>query len=214
MAHDIGRPAKQKKYEGDALGTRQNILEVATAEFADLGLSGGRVDAIAERTKTSKRMIYYHFGSKHGLYLAVLERPYEGVRNVEDDLRLSELAPERPCESRFDSDEANPDFIRLVSIENIYRAKHMARSLEIARLNAPIIHNLRQVLARSQQSGALRSDIDAIDLPMFISALCFFRVANRYTFDAIFGRDLAESETRRRHRALIGDAVLTYLKQP
>ncbi len=56
-----------------------NILEVATAEFADKGLAGARIDEIAALTHTSKRMIYYYFGSKEGLYLAVLEEAYRRV---------------------------------------------------------------------------------------------------------------------------------------
>ena len=57
----------------DPARTMAGILEVATTEFADKGLSGARIDAIASATQTSKRMIYYYFGSKEGLYVAVLE---------------------------------------------------------------------------------------------------------------------------------------------
>ena len=46
-------------------------------------------------------------------------------------------------ERTFDYDDANPDFIRLVSIENIHRGKHMAKSQDIAALNRPVIDNLR-----------------------------------------------------------------------
>jgi len=56
------------------------IMEVATAEFAAKGLGGARIDAIADATHTSKRMIYYYFGSKEGLYLAVLEESYRRMR--------------------------------------------------------------------------------------------------------------------------------------
>ncbi|RYE71671.1 MAG: TetR/AcrR family transcriptional regulator, partial [Hyphomicrobiales bacterium] len=53
----------------DPEGTRQNIIEVASEEFALNGLSGARIDEIAARTRSSKRMIYYYFGDKEGLYL-------------------------------------------------------------------------------------------------------------------------------------------------
>ncbi len=84
-----GRPARRN----DPDLTREDILAVAAEEFSDLGLAGARVDAIAERTKTSKRMIYYYFGNKEGLYLAVLERAYKSIRSVEGDLSLGQLAP-------------------------------------------------------------------------------------------------------------------------
>ncbi|MFX8512213.1 helix-turn-helix domain-containing protein, partial [Acinetobacter baumannii] len=73
--------------------TMANILEVATAEFADKGLAGARIDEIAALTHTSKRMIYYYFGSKEGLYLAVLEEAYRRIRQIETSLRLEDMEP-------------------------------------------------------------------------------------------------------------------------
>ena len=68
---------------------------MARAEFADKGLSGARIDEIAARTRTSKRMIYYYFGSKEGLYISVLEEAYRTIRNIERDVNVDhELAKE------------------------------------------------------------------------------------------------------------------------
>ena len=64
----------------DAERTRREILEIATREFAESGYAGARVDEIAERTRTTKRMIYYYFGSKERLFVAVLERAYATIR--------------------------------------------------------------------------------------------------------------------------------------
>lgn len=202
--------------EGDPSGTKRDILDAATAEFANVGLSGGRVDAIAERTRTSKRMIYYHFGSKEGLYLAVLERAYRAIRTAEEQLNLATLPPADAMrmliERTFDYDDANPDFIRLVSIENIHRGKHMAKSQDIAALNRPVIDNLREILSKGQAGGIFRTDVDATDLHILISSFCFFRVSNRHTLGLIFDRDLSEASTRRRHRVLITDVVMAYLQ--
>jgi AcrR family transcriptional regulator len=106
--------------------TRQDILLAAVAEFAEHGLSGARVDAIAERTNVSKRMIYYYFTSKEQLYLAVLEKLYGDIRATEASLKLDQLDPEaalrRMVEFTFEHHDSNVDFIRLVSIENIHNA--------------------------------------------------------------------------------------------
>jgi AcrR family transcriptional regulator len=56
--------------------SRQDTLAVARQELAEHGLSVARVDATAARIQTTKRMIYYYFGSKEGFYLAVLEQVY------------------------------------------------------------------------------------------------------------------------------------------
>ncbi|TCM52243.1 TetR family transcriptional regulator [Rhizobium sp. PP-F2F-G48] len=198
--------------------TRDDILLVAREEFAANGLSGARVDAIAERTRTSKRMIYYHFSSKEGLYLAVLEHAYADIRKVEAELRLADGDPvdamRRLIGFTFDYDEANPDFIRLVTIENIHRASHMRQSSSLGRLNTSIIDTIAAILRRGQETGVFRREVDPIDLHMLISSFCFFRISNRHTFGHIFGRDLGEATMRGRHRVLLQDAVIALLRDP
>ncbi|WAJ28888.1 TetR/AcrR family transcriptional regulator [Antarcticirhabdus aurantiaca] len=196
--------------------TRNDILLVAREEFAANGLSGARVDAIAEKTRTSKRMIYYHFGSKEGLYLAVLEHAYAGIRKVEAELKLADLDPveamRRLVGFTFDYDEANPDFIRLVTIENIHRAEHMRRSQNLGSLNVSIISTIETILKRGQEAGVFRREIDPVDLHMLISSFCFFRVSNQHTFGHIFDRALGDDAIRTRHRHLLQDAVIALLR--
>lgn len=202
--------------KNDPQRTQFDILVVATKEFATHGLAGARVDSIAEKTRTSKRMIYYYFGSKEGLYLAVLEQSYRRIRSLEADLQLANLGPEEALRTliatTFDHDEANPDFVRLVSIENIHHAAHMLRSEAIRDLNISIIETIAGILDRGIEQGVFRRKADPIDIHMMISAFCFFRVSNRYTFGTIFRRDLAEAGTIDRHREMISDAVVSYLK--
>lgn len=202
--------------KNDPQRTKEDILIVATDEFATHGLAGARVDAIAEKTRTSKRMIYYYFESKEGLYLQVLERSYRKIRTLEADLQLSSLAPEAALRTlistTFDHDQANPEFVRLVSIENIHHAAHMMRSEAIRDLNVSVIETIAGILERGVAEGVFQRTADPIDVHMLISAFCFFRVSNRYTFGTIFRRDLSEPETMQRHKGLIADAVLSYLK--
>jgi AcrR family transcriptional regulator len=201
--------------KNDPQKTRDNILAVATEEFAAHGLSGGRVDSIAEKTKTSKRMIYYYFGSKEGLYLAVLEKAYRKIRTLEADLALEDLSPIEALRSiisgTFDHDERNPEFVRLVSIENIHSAMHMKQSTVITELNISVINTLAQIIERGLADGSFKRKIDPIDLHMLISAFCFFRVSNRYTFGTIFHRDLSDPLFYQRHKAMISDSVVSYL---
>ncbi|HSI56892.1 MAG TPA: TetR/AcrR family transcriptional regulator [Ideonella sp.] len=185
--------------------TMQNIIEVATREFADKGLTGARIDEIADSTQTSKRMIYYYFGSKEGLYVAVLEEAYRRIRSIESGLHLEDLAPEaalsRLVGFTFDYQLANPDFIRLVMTENIHNGQFLAQSKTIQALNVPVINAVKAVYERGVEAGAFRAGLDPIDLHMSISALCFFTVSNRHTFSLIFKRDLtapAEVEARRK----------------
>lgn len=211
----MAKTAKDTR-RNDPERTREDILDVATEEFSEFGLSGARVDSIAEKTRTSKRMIYYYYGSKEGLYLAVLERAYRKIRSLESDLQLAELPPDEALRqligTTFDHDEQNPDFVRLVSIENIHHAMHMRRSSEIADLNVSVIRTIQDIVDRGLRTGVFKRRADAIDVHMLISAFCFFRVSNRYTFGTIFQRDLSDPATYGRHKSMITDAVLSYLQ--
>ncbi|MEU1623053.1 TetR/AcrR family transcriptional regulator [Streptomyces sp. NPDC005722] len=199
----------------DAARTQTEILDVATEEFARAGYAGARVDEIAARTRTTKRMIYYYFGGKEQLFTAVLERAYSVIRQAEQDLDVDHLDPvaaiRRLAELTFDHHEAHPDFIRLVSIENIHEAEHMAASEQLSALSSPAIDVLRRILAAGRRSGVFAADIDAVDLHAMISSFCFFRVANRHTFGALFDRDLVAADRREHYRTMLGDMVVAYL---
>lgn len=195
----------------DAERSKRDILAIATEEFAINGLSGARVDQIAERTRTSKRMIYYYFGGKEGLYEAVLEKAYSDIRSLEARSNLLELEPRaalrKLIELTFDYDETHPHFISLVSVENIHRAEHLSGMKKIKEMNATVIRTLAAILERGAKEGVFRSDLDPVDVHLLISAFCFFRVSNRYTFGAIFNRDLSDPKLRKRHKRLITEAV-------
>lgn len=184
---------KAEPRTNDPQRTMADIIDVATREFSEKGLAGARIDDIAEAMRTSKRMIYYYFGSKEGLYVKVLEEAYRRIRAIEADLHLEDLAPEDALRKlvgfTVDYQLANPDFIRLVMTENIHRGEYLAQSKGIQKLNVPAIEGLRRVYERGVAAGVFRSGIDAIDLHMSISALSFFNTANRHTFGLIFKRD-------------------------
>jgi len=195
-----------------AVRTQGDILDVATAEFAAHGFAGARVDEIAASTRTTKRMIYYYFGSKEGLYLAVLERVYAKIREVERGIQIEELSADEAlrklAEATYDHHTTHPSFIQLVSIENIHRAEHLRKSETILRENVTAVTLLEQVIERGVRDGVFRSDVDALDVHMVISAYACFHVANRHTFAAIFNRDMLDPALQDSHRRLIGDMVV------
>ncbi len=209
------RPNGRRGRTNDPEGTKRNIVEVATHEFAAKGYGGARVDAIAARTRTSKRMLYYYFGDKEGLYLAVLEEVYGGIRRAEATLDLEHM-PARDALSRlvgftFDYYNDHPEFVRLVMNENILDGVHMKRSRTIGKLNVTVIDAVRRIVARGQKDGLFRKDIDPIELHMSISALGIFDVANRATFSTIFKRDMTSARARAVRRQQIIGIILRHV---
>jgi AcrR family transcriptional regulator len=218
MKQDVARRGKSRSQRiNDPDGNRRNIIEVATQEFADKGFSGARVDEIAARTKTSKRMIYYYFGGKEQLYIAVIEEAYRKIRSIESGLDLVHQPPEDAMRAlvgfTFDYQNGHPEFIRLVMNENILNGAYVAQSKDIQRLNRAVINTVGDLLARGQREGTFRPDLDPVDLHMSISALCFFNVANRATFSTIFKRDMASQKALAVRRAQVVDLVLRYVKR-
>jgi AcrR family transcriptional regulator len=195
--------------------TRAEILAVATREFSEHGYSGARVDEIAERMRTTKRMIYYYFESKQGLYAAVLQEAYAEIRRKEQTIAVDHLDPvaaiRRVAELTFDHHESHPDFIRLVAIENIHRATHLAQLPDLEALSSPAIELIDAILTRGRAAGTFPRDVDALDVHMLISSYCVFRIANRHTFGALFGRDLLDPDRRDTYRRMLGDVVVSYL---
>ena len=209
--------AKAAPRTNDPERTRADIIEVATHEFSEKGLAGARIDVIAEAMRTSKRMIYYYFGSKEALYVAVLEEAYRRIRHIEADLHLEDLAPEDALRKlvgfTVDYQLANPDFIRLVMNENIHRGEFLGQSKMIQTLNVPAINAVRQVYERGLKARVFRSGIDPVDLHMSISALSFFNVSNRHTFSLIFKRDLESPAAIVARRDSIIEMVVRFVRK-
>jgi AcrR family transcriptional regulator len=201
----------------DPEATMAGILEVAGQEFSEKGLSGARIDEIAAVTKTSKRMIYYYFGSKEGLYLRVLEESYRKVREIEAGLHLEDLPPEDALRSlvgfTFDHHQGNEPYIRLVMSENMQRGQYLAQSKIIQNLNVPAIEAIRKLYERGVQQGIFRAQLDPVDIHRSISALTFFNVSNKHTFGLIFKKDTQSLKAMTARRDSIIEMVVRFVRK-
>jgi AcrR family transcriptional regulator len=215
---ESAEPAKapRKSRKNNPEKTRENILQAAISEFVQQGLAGARVDAIAERTQTSKRMIYYYFASKEQLYVEVLEKVYGDIRGTEAKLHLDQLGPvegiRRLVEFTFDHHDRNVDFVRLVSNENMHQAEYVKQSSVIRALNKSVLNALNELLRRGTEQGLFRPGLAPMDVHLLISSFCFYRVSNKHTFGELFQVDFSDATLRAHHREMICESVLRYLK--
>ena len=197
--------------------TMAGILEVANAEFSEKGLAGARIDEIAAATQTSKRMIYYYFGSKEGLYLAVLEESYRRIRAIEAELHLEDLAPEdalrRLVGFTFDHHHGNEPYIRLVMSENMQRGEFLKQSKIIQQLNVPAIDAIRKLYERGVMAGVFRAQLDPVDIHKSISALTFFNVSNQHTIGLIFKKDTQTAKALTARRDSIIEMVVRFVRK-
>ena len=188
-----GAPRKLGVREKAAQATRASLLKAAIKIFAQYGLDGGSVDKISKAAKSHDRMIYYYFGNKEGLFVAVIEETYKRFNVAESKLKLDLLDPLRSLEKivqfilRYYRD--HPEFVTLLNIENLHKGKHIGQS-SFRDYSSKAIGVIDQVLATGAQAGVFSSQVRARDLYMMIAALGYFYQSNRYTLSAFLGENL------------------------
>lgn len=183
---DSSSPTQTISESGDNIDASDivisDILEVATREFAAHGLAGARIEKIQQQTRTSKRMIYYHFGSKEGLYRAVIERAFETAREVDKDFDPQKGTPEQALKqianNAFEAFTQNPSFVRLLTFENLAGAPYIRQSQHASRLNRMAMADLESVLKRGHADGSIRKDIKSLDVYINMVGLCYYHVAH------------------------------------
>lgn len=186
--------AKTTRKTRDPEATRLRILAAAKAEFARKGLGGARVDDIALRAKSNKRMMYHYFGNKEELFRIVLEEAYGDIRAAEAKLELDRLDPIAAMKTliaftwKYYLD--NPEFITLVNSENLHRARHIKDSARIREMSRPFVERMRHLLERGAAAGLFRKDLDPVHINITIAAIGYYYLTNRFTGSIVFERDL------------------------
>jgi TetR/AcrR family transcriptional regulator len=197
-------------------GSRPVLLQAARAAFAEGGLEGARVDDIARRAGINKQLVYHYFGSKDGLYTAVLEAVYHEIREQEAALKLDTLPAEEAMrkliEFSFDYLAKTPDFVRILSDENAHQGRHLKGSAAVAEMNRPIIELIRKTLARGVEEGVFRRGLDPFHVYLSIAGMSFFYFANIHRLARAFSRPLATPAALDERRAHIVDFALNALR--
>ena len=192
----LGRGRKR-----DSERTKRAILSSALKEFSQYGYSGARIDRIAKMAKCNIRMLYHYFGSKEGIYIAVLELAYDDIRARESEL---DLKREDPLEGilklmrfTFEYFANNLEFEALLHNENMMSGRYVLRSKRVAQTAVPLRIALASLLRRGEASGALRSGLDPVQIYVTIAALSRFHLANAYSLSALLKSDLNLADWRR-----------------
>lgn len=202
------------KRQRDADRTRAEILKVARREFVGRGFSGARVDAIAAKTATSKRMLYYYFGDKEGLYLEVLRDAYFSIREAERALDLDIDDPVAALRSlvRFSvrHNFQDPDYVRLIMVENIHHGRFLEQLDEVMVTSRDAITQIDDIYRKGRDAGKFRRGLNAIDIHWAISAVSFFSVSNQATFGMLFDRKMDETGVKATEQ-LAEDMVMRFV---
>jgi AcrR family transcriptional regulator len=202
----------------NADATRTKILQAAISEFGERGFAAASTDDMAERCGVNKRMIYYYYGSKEGLYLAALEAVFENLVTREREIKIEDLDPAAAIEAiinlKIDYYLENPHFVSFLSMENFYKARHLRKSKKLAGFRATLTDLITRILKRGQRGGQFRTDVEPVDFYVSMCALCIMYFSNQHTFGVIFEREMMTRANLERRRRTVIDFVLGYLQAP
>jgi AcrR family transcriptional regulator len=208
--------AEQKR----AQDTRRAVLHAALREFAEFGLAGARVDAIAEAAGVNKQALYYHFGNKEELFQAALASVYDQFLSDEgawiDPAKPAIAAMRELIGAIFDHLQATGDGTAVIADENRHRGSHITADLKRRMQSgvAPMIAAIGDVLKRGQSQGVFSESVGVTQLYMTIIALCMFYFTNAYTMSAIVGRDLLTKSLIQQWRQHVIDFIMAALENP
>ena len=194
-----------------AADMRRALLDAGKTEFANYGYDGARLERIAAKVGCAKRMLYYYFGNKKDVYLAVIEQSYSDIRESEEMLNLDAMAPLQAlhalAQKSFEYHEQNLEFTRLVLQENFQGGEMLGQISKTDLLRKAALEPVERILARGAKQGVFRSGISAVDVHYMISALSSFRVDHAATWRSLLEVDLLGDSLRERHLQLLLDQL-------
>ena len=205
--------------EQSAQATRETLLKAAIKVFGKQGLTGARVEQISRAAKSHDRMIYYYFGSKEALFVAVIEETYRRFNEAEARLALDLSQPVQALRDviafMWGYYQKHPEFITLLNSENLHRGRHIGKSTRAGEYSSPALEVLSRVLGGGVQAGLFRPELRARDVYLMIASMGYFYLSNRYTLSAFLGENLEDPAALAQWHQFIADAVLrTVLVNP
>lgn len=213
---DRDRPVGRPRPRRTPAQSREQLLRAATNEFVTHGFAGARISRIVKKADSNPRMIYHYFGSKSKLYVAVLEEALGGLRKQELQIDVEHLDPQEGLLQLFDfmanHFERTQQLVRLLSAENLLKAKYMRLSSRIPEMSSPVLTVIEQLIERGTKAGQLAKGLDGLRLYVLMVALCQFHLSNVHTLSMIFGRDLSDASWRRERMSDARRMVAGFLK--
>ncbi len=192
--------------------TKQRILTAAIQEFSEQGFARGRMDKVAEISKSNKRMIYYYYGDKDGLFTAVVEHEYLRFRKAEEQICSPDLPPvmalQRLVEFTWNYYLQNPNYLVLVNSQNLFKAAHLKQSKTVLQAHKKAVNILQNILDLGVKQGVFREGIDTRQLQLTIASVCYYYFSNRYTQSYLLEDDLMSPENLQKRLYFNIDSIM------
>jgi len=199
--------------------SRAAILKAAVAEFAREGVAGARTDSIARSAGLNKALLYYYFKDKEGLYQAVLDEVFSGVRIAIQNALDQDLPPRERLkayvEAHFNYIASKPLFPRVVQAEFLRSYRSPAGLERLAkRYFLPIFAQLSALL----EEGIRRREFRPVNVmhftPLMVSVIVSYFITAAPVITIVTGADPFAPELLSERRAAVLDFITAALFAP
>ena len=157
-------------------------------------------------------MLYYYFGNKEGLFIAVIEDMYRHMNEAEAELDLNTEQPVQALKEVIafvlNYYRHHPEFVTLLNTENLHQGRHIVKLDQAAQYSSPAIDVIRRILHTGVQQGLFRPDVAARDVYLLIVSTGYFYMSNRFTLSAFMGEDLQAPQAVAHWQHFVTDTVL------
>ncbi len=188
---------KGKRRFRDPERTQQQILAAALKDFSAKGLAGARVDCIARRAGVNKRMLYHYFGSKDGLFSAVLRQ------KITQREALLASAPEEPSAMLvhwFNAACRDTEWFRLLEWEALQPTDGDLVHQEHRR---GVVRQALERIRRRQAKGLLPAELDPQHLLLSMMALTAYPLAFPQQTWLVTGRSVRDAKFQEERREFL-----------
>src|SRR5499426_365808 len=173
------RPAKVTRV---SKATRDKIIKAASHVFARNGYEGAGIRAIVAEADVNQAAINYHFGSKEGLYRAVLQTAFRALMKDDDAPRNPDTLPREAALRRFVRRQLRPmtardelsEYVRIFSWETLKPSPVFRKFM--AREAAPFFAAATELVRRFLPSRA--TDKQAVVGALWLFGQCSIFVRN------------------------------------
>lgn len=197
--------------------SRAAILASAVGEFAEHGIAGARMDAIARAARVNKALLYYYFKDKDALYEAVLDHVFSGLRARVVPVLDSALPPRQKMleylGTYFDYIAANPKFPRVVQAEWMRSGADSPSMQRVAKeYFRPIYGKLVEVLRQGERAREFRA-VNPMDFLPSVVAMIVFYFGAAPLLKTLMKVDPLSAERIQERRAFVLDFISSGLFQ-
>jgi AcrR family transcriptional regulator len=148
--------------------SKQQILAAAEEVFIQRGYVGANMDEIAKITGMTKGAVFWHYGSKLGLFKAVLEKSVRRLREIYEHTFAQQGGILEKCQAMILGIQKDRAFKVLIQIGGLDNLRGVPKSTisTVRREVTPIFQDVIAKMKEAQNRGELKRNVDVLEILM------------------------------------------------